>query len=392
MKKIQTKISNITKQFTMQKLFGLFLAICLVTINFTSCAKKEPTEIKIGAVLPLTGDIGIYGEKMKNGIELAVEEINKGGGIKGKKLNVIYEDDQGDPKGSVSAFKKLITTEKVPVIIGGAISACALSVAPIADKEKVVVFSPAASSPKLTGISKYFFRNWPSDIYEGQTMGKFAVEHLKLNKVATLYVNNDWGVGLFREFKKEFTKRGGSIVAEESFDPGATDFRTQLTKVLKSNPQAIYVVGYVKELLVLLRQKEEMGIKIQLLSTYGFYDPQILKEVKKSAEGTIFTAPVFDPKSPNMVVKTFVEKFNSKYGVEPDIWSAQAYDAINIIALVLQKGARTSSEIRDEISKVKDFEGSSGLTSFDENGDVVKPLRFMMVRKGEFVDYPLKGK
>jgi len=366
---------------------GIAVAVILVAVFIVTQTKREPGEIKIGAILPLTGDIGIYGEKMKNGIDLPVEEINKSGGIKGKKLVVLYEDDQGDPKISVSAFRKLVTTEKVPVIVGGAISACALSVAPIADKEKVVLFSPAASSPKLTGISKYFFRNWPSDVYEGWVMGEFVTKHLKLHKLAILYVNNDWGVGLSKEFKKAFAKGGGSIVAEESFDQGATDFRTQLTKILKSNPQAIYVIGYVKELLVLLRQKEEMGIKIQLLSTYGFYDPQILKEVKEAAEGTIFTAPMFDSKSPSRVVRTYVEKYKAKYGVEPDVWSAQAYDAVNIIVLALQKGAKTGSEIRDEIAKVKNFEGITGLTSFDENGDVVKPLRFMTVKNGHFVDY-----
>ena len=283
-------------------------------------------------ILPLTGDIAVYGQKMKNGIDLAVEVINKGGGIKGKKLVVRYEDDQGASKSSVAAFRRLTTTEKVPAIIGGAISACALSVAPIADKEKVVLFSPAATSPKLTGISKYFFRNWPSDVYEGLVMGRFAADSLRLNKVAILYVNNDWGVGLSKEFRESFTRGGGSIVAKESFDQGASDFRTQLTKILKSKPRAIYIIGYLKELLILLRQKEEMGIKIQLLSTYGFYDPQILQEVGKAAEGAIFTAPIFDPGSPTEIVDKYVKKYEVKYGVKPDIWSAQAYDAMNIIS------------------------------------------------------------
>ncbi len=379
MKHLTTNIKQLTT--------ALLIAVFFVTGATLIGCKKQSEEIKIGVILPLTGDIAVYGQKMKNGIDLAVEEINKSGGIKTKKLVVLYEDDQGDPKSSVAAFRKLITTEKVPAIIGGAISACALSVAPIADKEKVVLFSPAATSPKLTGISEYFFRNWPSDVYEGLVMGRFAADTLELSKVAILYVNNDWGVGLSKEFEKSFTRGGGSIVVKESFDQGASDFRTQLTKILKAKPQAIYIIGYLKELLILLRQKEEMGIKIQLLSTYGFYDPQILQEIGKAAEDAIFTAPIFDPGSPTKIVETYVKEYEAKYGVKPDIWSAQAYDVMNVVALALKKGAKTGSEIQAEIAKVKNFEGVSGLTSFDEKGDVVKPLRFMTVRNGVFVDY-----
>jgi len=365
--------------------FIITVVAALAVVLVVTQTDKEAREIKIGAILPLTGDIAIYGQKMKNGIDLAVEEINKSEGIKGKKLVVLYEDDQGDPKSSVAAFRKLIATEKVPAIIGGAISSCALSVAPIADKEEVVLFSPAATSPKLTGISKYFFRNWPSDVYEGLVMGRFVADSLDLDSVAILYVNNDWGVGLSKEFENSFTS--GSIVAKESFDQGASDFRTQLTKILKSKPQAIYIIGYLKELLILLRQKEEMGIKIQLLSTYGFYDPQILQESGKAAEDAIFTAPIFDPRSPSGIIETYVREYEAKYGVKPDIWSAQAYDVMNIIALALNKGAKTGLEIQAEIANVKNFEGVSGLTSFDEKGDVVKPLKFMTVRNGVFVDY-----
>ena len=137
----------------------------VISLGMLSCTKKEK-EIKIGAILPLTGDIAVYGQKMKNGIDLAVKHINSKGGIDGKQIKVLYEDDQGEPKASVAAVQKLITIEKIPVIIGGAISATALPTVPIADKKKVVLFSPAATTPKLSGMSRYFFRNWPADIYD----------------------------------------------------------------------------------------------------------------------------------------------------------------------------------------------------------------------------------
>ncbi|RCV63323.1 branched-chain amino acid transport system substrate-binding protein [Methanophagales archaeon] len=372
-----------------QIIIGAVIVIVLAAFA-CACLDKQPTEpeeIEIGAVLPLTGDFAIYGEKMQNGIDLAVQEINEKGGINSKNLVVIYEDDQGDPKTSVAAFRKIIAVENVSVVIGGAISSTALPTAPIADKESVVLFSPAATSPKLTGISKYFFRNWPSDTYEGTIMGEFTADELKLHNVAVLYVNNDWGVGISQVFEKTFREKGGTIVAEEAFDPGASDFRTQLTKIKESDPQAIYIIGYLKELLILLKQKEELGIETQILSSSGFYDPQILQEVGEAAEGTIFTVPTYDPESPNEVEKAYVSTYEAKYGVTPDIWSAQAYDAMNIIAYALRNGATSGPEIQVELLKIKGFEGVTGLTSFDEKGEVQKPLRFLMVKNGEFITY-----
>ena len=178
-------------------------AVLLLAVIAGACLQDtQSDEIKIGSILPLTGDLAVYGENMKNGMDLAVLQINEQGGINGKNLVVIYEDDQGDPKSSVSAFQKLITVDKVPVVVGVPFSSSALPIAPIADKEEVVLFSVAASSPDLTGISKYFFRNWPSDTYEGAMMGEFTADELKLQNISVLYANDEWGVGILQVFEK----------------------------------------------------------------------------------------------------------------------------------------------------------------------------------------------
>lgn len=364
-------------------LVAVFLAISIFTLG----CKQEPKEIKIGAVLPLTGDLAVYGQKMKKGIDLAVKQVNDKGGIKGKHIKILYEDDHADPKTSVAAVQKLITTDKVSVIIGGAISATALPSVPVADKNKVVLFSPAATTPKLSGISKYFFRNWPSDIYDGTAMGEFAAKELKLKKITILYVNNEWGNAISDLFAETFKKNGGQIVASEKYEQNSADFRTQLAKIARNNPEAIYIPGYLKELINILKQKKEMSIKGRILSAYGFYDPQILEQTKDAAEGAIFTAPMYDAGDTNPEISNYVKIFEGEYGEKPDIWSAQAYDAIDIILFAYIKGAKTGSEIQKEISDIKDFKGVSGLTSFDENGEVKKPLRFMIVRKGNFVNY-----
>jgi branched-chain amino acid transport system substrate-binding protein len=183
----------------------------VVLATLTGCDAAGSRGVRIGAVLPLTGDIATYGQKMKKGIDLAVKHINTKGGVQGKQIAVLYEDDQGDPKASIAAVLKLITVSKVSAIIGGAISATALPCVPVIDQHKVVLFSPAATTPKLSGMSKYFFRNWPPDVYDGTAMGDFAARTLHLKRVSMLYVNNEWGVAISKIFSDVFQANGGAV-------------------------------------------------------------------------------------------------------------------------------------------------------------------------------------
>ncbi len=365
----------------------LVLGACLavVLLGHSACSSSRP-EASIGAVLPLTGDVAIYGQKMKRGIDLAVNEVNSRGGIRGVKARVLYEDDQGDPKSSVAAVLKLISVSGVKVILGGAISATALPAVPVAERNQVVLFSPAATSPKLTGISKYFFRNWPPDVYDGTAMGEFAAKSLHLKSTAVFFVNNEWGVAISKIFAGSFQANGGTVVATESYEPNATDFRTQLTKLAARKPEAFYIPGYLKELITILRQKQELRIQARILSAYGFYDPKLLEHAASPAEGAIFTVPTYNPDSPEPLVRDFTAEFQVAYDEKPDIWAAQAYDAARIILRALQDGAQTGPQIRARIAAVRNFAGPSGLTSFDDAGDVQKPLRFMTVRNGQFAD------
>jgi len=364
------------------------LALFVVLLaTFSGCRAAGSREVHIGGVLPLTGDLAIYGQKMKNGIDLAIKQINAKGGVQGKQIAVLYEDDQGDPKASIAAILKLISVSKVNVIIGGAISATALPSVPVINQHAVVLFSPAATSPKLSGMSKYFFRNWPPDVFDGTAMGDFAAKTLHLKRVAMLYVNNEWGVAISKIFSGVFQANGGTVVETESYEPSATDFRTQLVKIAAAKPEAIYIPGYLKELIIALRQKQELRVGGKVLSAYGFYDPMLLEQAKTAAEGAVFTVPAFDPDNPSSAGREFTANFQTEYGEKPDVWAAQAYDAAEIIAAALKTGATTGPDIRNEIAKTNDFDGVSGRTSFDENGDVQKPLRFMTVRHGEFVNY-----
>ena len=365
--------------------FFMIVALAFLIVVIITQEGKEPKEIKIGAILPLTGENAMYGESAKKAIDLAAEEINSEGGIKGTKIKIVYEDDQALPERGVSAFLKLITVDKVPIVIGAMPSSVTLAIAPVAERNKVVLFSPASSNPEITGAGDFIFRNDVSDVFEGMKMAEETWQRLGIRQVAILYINNDYGVGIKNIFSQKFEELGGNIIVVEFFEQEATDFRTQLIKIKQFNPEAVYIIGY-KEQIQILKQYKELGMKAQILAPIMFEDPEIINMVGDIAEGAIYTYRAYDPQSNQTEVKEFILNFKAKYGIEPDNWAAQSYDALKIVALAIEIGGYDAEGIKKEIYEIENFPGVSGLTTFDENGDVIKSIRLKTVRNGKFVD------
>jgi branched-chain amino acid transport system substrate-binding protein len=359
------------------------VGIAVVLVVWRQIAHRQDG-IAIGAVLPLTGEGAKYGESARKAIELAFSEVNAAGGIKGKPIQVIYEDSQGVPQKGVSAFQKLITVDHVPAVIGDLFSSVTLAMAPLANQNRVVILSPTSSAPRITEAGDYVFRNCASDVFEGRVMGEAARRRLGISTVAILYINNDYGVGIVDVFRKTFTAEGGTVVATEAFPQGATDFRAQLTKAASARPQAIYLVGY-KELGQLLKQATELGIKARFLSTVMFEDPEILKVAGPAADGVIYSARAYDPASNNPTIRPFVSAYKARFGEAPDIFAAFSYDAARIMTLAIQRGGPTGDGIREALYSIVDFPGVCGSTSFDRNGDVTQPAFLKTVREGKFV-------
>lgn len=366
---------------------GWFLALSAMFVTIISSAEAgaaEPRELKVGAVLPLTGEAAKYGEAARKAIELAVDELNTGKTMGGK-LSVVFEDSQGTPKGAVSALQKLIATERTPVVIGDLLSSNVLAMAPVANQNKVVILSPTASAPKITKAGDYIFRNCASDVFEGAIIAKY-VRDLRVKRVAILYINNDYGVGIRDVFKKNLSigKPSVSVVAEESFAQAATDFRSQLAKVKAKNPQVTMIVGY-RELGQLLKQAVESGLKSQYVSTVMFEDPEILKVAGTAAEGVIYSARAYDPTKQDKQIQTFVAAFHKRYNDTPDIFAGLSYDAAKIIALAIRRGGYTANGIKKALYGIKKYPGVAGETTFDANGDVIQPATLKVVKSGEFV-------
>lgn len=362
----------------------LFILAFMIFIISFGCEKKELNEIKIGAILPLTGSGAKYGQSAKNGIELALEEINESGGINGNIIKVIYEDSKLEPKEGISAIRKFLTIEKVPAIIGAMASSVTLAIAPIAEENKIVLLSPTSSSADITDAGDYIFRNTYSDIYEGGRMASYVYVHKKYHRVGILHINNDFGVGLSRNFTERFEELGGKVVITESYEQDATDFRSQLSKVEQTNPDAIYLVGY-SEMGTILRQAKELRIETPFFSCILFEDPKILETAGEAADGVFYAFPAYNPDSGSEHISKFVQAFEKKYGKKPNIYAASSYDSMKILAKAMEQGGFSSNGIKEALYSIKDFQGVTGKTSFDQNGDVTKPIGIKQVNNGEFV-------
>lgn len=367
------------------------VAVVVVAVSVLSRGHKtRPSQaqvFKIGVVLPLSGDGAAYGKKEKDGVALAIEQANAVLSRSGLTITPIYEDSQGTPAPAVSAVQKLVSVDKVPVVIGDAFSSPTLAMVSVTDKAGVVLMSPSASSPKLSGAGRFFFRVWPSDTAEGSTMAEVAVQQLGLKTFAILHGKNEYGLGLRDIFSAKVKELGGTVFGVEVYNEGDLDFRAQLAKIKETAPAGIYLAGYYKEFAKILKQAKELGISARFLSCGTFHEPQILELAGDAAEGVVFVQPYFDRNSPDPVTKTFVAAYESKYKEEAGVYAAHGYDAALAICEVVKSGKRTPQELREALLAFKGFDGVTGKTTFLEGGDVIKSARVMTVCKGAFTDF-----
>jgi branched-chain amino acid transport system substrate-binding protein len=368
--------------------------VLLVFVLIPGCQKeaKQEEKIVIGSILPLTGSGAVWGQNAINSMRIAVDEINAKGGILGKNLEIIYEDSKTDPKTAVNLLRKLIDTANIQVIIGDIASSNVLSMAPIAEKEKVVLLSPGASNPKITEAGEFTFRNWQSDELEGALDAEFAYNQLKWKKVSVIYVSNAYGEGLKDVFIKKFKELGGEILYAEQYSQGDADFRKILVKVGKTDVDGIYLPGYPEEMPQIVTQAREMEVEKQFLTVQAFSDPEVIKAAGDAAEGVIYSMPAPpDPNSP--VVKNFVDEYKKRYNKDPGVCGDTGYDAVKIIAWAIEKsGSLKGIDIQKQLTQLKDFPGAAGNTTFDENGDVIKDFVFMTIKGGKPIQVKQENK
>jgi branched-chain amino acid transport system substrate-binding protein len=346
------------------------------------------SEIKIGAIVPETGFADDYGKRVKNGLDLALEEINGAGGIAGSPVSVIYRDDGSRPETGRQAAVELIDEEGVHMIIGAVTSAVTLEIAPLCEKKRIVLLSPTASSPKITDAGDYIYRNYPSDILEGTSMADFARD-IGLGRVAIFAANDDFGVGLRTVFTQKYENRFREVVETFEFDPEDTsNYDDIVRQVAELDVDGIYIIGYVNSTGELMNRLDAAGVKALIMGT-GSITGEIVQLAGGSAEHLVYPQPPFDVDSPEPEIKSFVDAYLEAYGELPDTFAAHAYDALKIAAAALEKvdGSTHPSSIREGLNGISNFKGASGDAGFDGNGDVVQYPRLFIIHQGQPIPY-----
>ena len=359
-----------------------FLVFVLMTILILGgCSKKEADEIKIGAIIPLTGSSAQYGKWMKDALDMACKEINDDGGINGKQLSIIYEDEAGDPKTAASAMQKLADIDRVPIVFGAFNSGCVLAQAPIAEKTKTPILAEA-QSPRIRDAGDYIFRIQPDSRLYMKYFIPYIYDNLKIHRIAILYVNNAFGSDITDIFTDSYEKLGGKIVYKEAFQQGAIDFKAQLSKIKQLKPEGVFIPA-VGEIGYILKQSYELGISIQFLGSAPTESQDVLLTAGKGADGVIYCHH-FDSESQDTMAIDFTRKYKSLYNREAEGYSALAYDGLRIIAKVLKECNTDKECIKDALYRTQNFPGVTGLTSFDDHGDVIKPIYIKTIKNGKF--------
>ncbi|MCI6799468.1 MAG: ABC transporter substrate-binding protein [Spirochaetia bacterium] len=348
---------------------------------FTSCGEKKSEEIVIGGIFPLSGNVAVYGVECKNGIDLAIEEINAAGGINGKKVVLISEDDEGNPDKTVNAYQKLTSKDKVKLIIGSLTSGCTQAITNRAQAQKVVQIAPAATAPAITDAGDYIFRACYTDPFQGKVGGKFAIETLNAKNAAILYdAGNDYSVGLTENFESAFTVAGGTIVAKEAYTTDDKDFNAQLTKIKSASPDVVYLPDYYNVVALIAKQLRVQGIDTPIVGADG-WDGILGNAGDEVLNGFYSNHYAVDSTSP--AVQNFVQAFNKKYQKNPNSFAALGYDCVYLLKDAIVKAGSAEAAAVKVALEATNGDYVTGHLTFDANHNPVKSAVMLEIVKSD---------
>ncbi len=359
----------------------LWIVVALIVIGgiWYGVGGKSQKEgvIKIGVIGHFSGDYASYGVPMKNAIQLAAEETNAKGGINGREISLVIEDDNSDSNKAATAMNKLVSVNMVDYILSAQGSAMTSVVTPIAQDNRRVLMITLGSAPGLTKEGDYVFRSIVSDSYQAFKINKFINNNFKAEKVAGLYLNDAYGVGIKNIINQN---EQVEIVANEMFASGDSDFRTQLLKIKEKNPDVLVLVAH-QEYPSILKQIKELNINILVIASETFKDEKILQKSGSTAEG-VYTMFMTEPTD----YVNFAESYQERFGKEPSGYSKYAYDGVSALIKTIEE-SDTIKEVKDNLYNLE-FNGASGIVSFDGSGDRIGiEYRVYIVKNGQFVPY-----
>lgn len=343
-------------------------------------ANAEGGEIKIGVFLSLSGKNADFGKTTKNGIELAVEEINAAGGIGGKKLVIVDKDTRSKPEEAQTVAKQLATQDKVAVAIGSVESGQSIKAAPVFQEAGIPMVSPSSTNPDVTKQGDRIFRVCYLDDFQGQACAAFAFKDLGLKKAAIIFAqDDDYSRGLADFFRTSFKAMGGTIVEDVAFQGEVSEFKDQVSKIASANPEVIFAPVYYGSIGLIARDFRKQGVKAPLLGGDGWESPQLIQLAGETLEGCYFGYH-YDPDDKDPKVQSYLKNYKAKFNTEPNSLSALGYDAVYTVKAAIELGGGASSEqITQGLRKVKDFHGVTGTYSIDENRNAKKPITMLKI-------------
>lgn len=362
---------------------GIIVVIAITAFVYGISNKKSENSreiIKIGALMPLTGQISSLGENMQNGMELARETMIEDGVV--KDLEIIYED-ACDGKTTTNAVQKLIFADKVNIIGSGFCLFGLDTIVPTVEKENVILFNTAAN-PETTLNKDFVFSTNINIRDDAHKIAEYAANNLQAKKVALIYLDTSFGHSYYDNFKSKFTELGGTVLTSHAKTPDTQDFRSEITKIKSENPDAIVVIHFGISLGNALKQIREQGITVPIIGDYESEDQTVLEFAGKASEGLIISSSQSTVITPE--IQRFEEKYFQKYGKKPDVLAANTYDALMLQVQTYQTCSGETICITKELRNIKNYSGVSGMITVNPDHSVSKSTVFKVVKNGKFVE------
>lgn len=388
MKNVQGFMNNFKAKRMWKACIGVGL-IATMAFGFAGCGSNSSSTqsgdgAKVALLTAASGGAAAYGESIKNGAQLAVNEINKDSN--NVKINLQIEDTKGDKNEAINAMNKVIHKDNVVAVMGPMLSGEMFAAGPIANKNKTVAFGTTTTAEGITDIGEYIFRNSiPESVAVAEAI-KQSHAKLSFKTAAIMYSNNnDQMVSVNKTAEKTLKELGVTIVDTETFADKDTDFSAQLTKIKQANPDVIVVASLYQEGILIVKKMREMGMNQKVIGSNGFNTPAFIKGAGDASNGVIVGTPWF-PNKDSQKVRDFRAAYKATYGTEPDQFAAQAYDAIYTIEKALKDSGSTTDreKFKDAMKNLKDFEGVTGKFVFDEHRDPKMETQVLEIKNGQY--------
>ena len=364
---------------------ALLAAIACKKPEDSGASGESAGDIIVGEYASLTGKEAAFGQSSHKGTQLAVEEVNKAGGVLGRQIKLITEDTQSKIGESATGVRKLISRDNAIAILGEVASQRSLEGASVCQPAKIPMISPSSTNPKVTEAGDYIFRVCFTDEFQGLVLAKFAKENLKLTNVAVLSdATSAYSEGLADYFTQHFQKMGGAIPIRQKYNGGDKDFRAQITAIKAANADGIFVPGYYTDVGLIVAQARQLGIDLPMFGGDGWEAPQLYEIAGEALQNTYYTTHFyFESDEPK--VQEFVKNFQARYGEVPDAMAALGYDSVMILVDALERAGTTeAAKLRDALAATKDFEGVTGKTTMDEQRNASKSAVILTLKDKKF--------